>query len=113
MLTHGLPKLERLISGDVASFPSVFGMSPALSLILAVLAEVVCSIFLILGLGTRLVMVPLIITMLVAVFHIHGSDPFSKQEMGLHYLITYCVLLIIGPGKYSLDYRMETRKMGV
>jgi putative oxidoreductase len=44
------------------------------------------------------------ITMLVAVFHVHIADPFVKQEMGLHYLLTYTALFIMGSGRYSLDH---------
>jgi putative oxidoreductase len=81
----------------------VFGMSHFLSLSLAVFAEVICSLFILLGFATRLAVIPLIITMLVVVFYIHADDPFGKQEMGLHYLLTYIMLLIMGSGKYSID----------
>src|SRR5690606_215545 len=103
MLVHGLPKLEMLLSGEAIEFPSVMGLSPALSLILAVFAEVLCSLLILFGFGTRLATIPLIITMLVAVFYIHAGDPFAAQELGLQYLMVYLVLLILGSGKYSLD----------
>ena len=110
MLVHGVPKMGGLFSGGDIQFPSIFGLGATLSLCLAVFAEVICSIFLIVGLGTRLAAVPLIITMLVAVFYIHGNDPFIKQEMGIHYLLAYVLLLITGPGKFSLDQWWFNRK---
>jgi putative oxidoreductase len=110
MLTHGLPKLATLFSGDTIQFPPVLGMSPALSLGLAVFAEVVCSIFILIGFGTRLAAIPLIITMLVAVFMIHAADPFAKQEMGLHYILVYLFLLIRGSGKYSVDNLLQRQQ---
>ena len=103
MLVHGLPKLEKLFSGEPVQFASVMGMSPAVSLALAVFAEVFCSLLLIVGFATRLAVVPLIITMLVAVLSIHASDPFAKQEPAVHYLLVYIVLLLTGSGKYSID----------
>lgn len=103
MLVHGLPKLEMLMAGGEIQFPGILGMSPALSLFLAVFAEFFCSILLILGLATRFATIPLIITMLVAVFVIHANDPFANQELGLHYLLGYIVLLILGGGKFSID----------
>lgn len=103
MLTHGLPKMEKLLAGGDIQFASVFGMSPAVSLFFAVLTEVGCSLLLLLGLGIRLATVPLIITMLVAAFSIHAADPFSKQEPALQYLLVYIVLLLAGGGKYSVD----------
>jgi putative oxidoreductase len=103
MLVHGLPKLELLMAGGEIQFPVVMGMNPTLSLILAVFAEFFCSILLILGLTTRFATIPLIITMLVAVFVIHANDPFANQELGLHYLLAYLALLILGAGKFSVD----------
>ncbi|MEI6950133.1 DoxX family protein [Paraflavisolibacter sp. H34] len=103
MLTHGLPKLFLLFSGAPVQFPPVLGMSPELSLAMAVFAEAFCSVLLLLGLATRLAVIPLIITMLVAVLLIHSADPFSAKEPGLHYLLVYVVLLITGGGRYSLD----------
>jgi Predicted membrane protein len=81
----------------------VLGMSHLVSLSLTVFAEVICSLFILLGFATRLAVIPLLITMLVAVFYVHGNDPFGKQEMGLLYILTYVMLLIMGSGKYSID----------
>ena len=102
MLVHGIPKMISLISGNI-QFPGLFGMSPALALRLTVFAEVICSVFILLGIATRLAVIPLIITMLVAVIFVHGGDPYAKQEPALMYLLPYVVLLIAGSGKYSFD----------
>ena len=104
MLTHGLPKLAMLFSGDAVKFPSVLGISPEFSLGLTVFAEVVCSVFLLAGFATRLATIPLIITMLVAVLIIHAADPFAVKEPALYYLLIYAMLFFAGSGKYSLDY---------
>ena len=49
MLTHGLPKMAMLFSGDPVQFPGVFGLTAELSLGLAVFAEVFCSLLLLAG----------------------------------------------------------------
>ena len=103
MLTHGIPKLIMLINGGTIEFPNVLGMGPELSLILAVFAEVFCSMLVLVGLGTRLAVIPLIITMLVASLIIHSSDPFSVKELSLHYLLIYGLLLFSGSGRFSID----------
>ena len=108
MLTHGIPKLATLLSGDV-QFPPLFGLSASASLAMAVFAEVFCSLLILFGLGTRLATIPLIITMLVAVLYIHAPDPFSKQELGLLYLLSYAALLISGSGKFSIDYLLNRK----
>ena len=103
MLIHGIPKLQMIFTGGEIQFPAVIGLSPAVSLALAVFAEVLCSILILIGLGTRWATIPLIITMLVAVFIFHLNDPFANQELGLLYLFLYVPLLILGSGKYSVD----------
>ena len=109
MLTHGLPKLMMLLSGGPVQFPPLFGLSAQIALGLAVFAEVFCSILILFGLGTRLAVIPLIITMLVAAFMIHGTDPFAKQEPSLQYLLVYTVLLLTGAGRFSIDYVLQRR----
>lgn len=109
MLVHGVPKLVKLLSEEPIQFASVFGMSPVLSLGLAVFAEFFCSLLILLGLGTRLATVPLIITMLIAVFYIHAEDPFARQELGLHYLLVYILLLVTGSGRYSVDHLLHRK----
>lgn len=110
MLLHGVPKLVSLFSGNV-QFPVIFGLSAEISLTLTVFAEVICSIFILVGLGTRLAAIPLISTMLVAVFNIHAADPFAKQELAILYLLPYLVLLITGSGKYSIDYLVQRKSL--
>lgn len=107
MLTHGLGKLNLLFSGNEIQFADPFGMGATFSLILAVFAEVVCSILIGLGLLTRLASIPLIITMLVASFMIHGTDPFAKKEFALLYLLVYIAVFVIGSRKYSLDALLQ------
>ena len=103
MFTHGIPKIEKLSENPV-QFMDLLGLGTTVSLCLAIFGEVICSILVMLGLGTRLAVIPSMITMLVAVFHVHIADPFVKQEMGLHFLLIYAVLFIMGSGRYSLDH---------
>ena len=110
MLTHGIPKLVMLFSGAPVQFPQAFGMSAEVSLALAVFAEVFCSILLLAGFATRLAVIPLAITMLVAVFLVHAVDPLSAKEPALQYLLVYIVLLLAGGGKYSIDYVLQHKR---
>jgi putative oxidoreductase len=103
MLTHGLPKLSRLTSGDEIKFADPFGLGPTVSLVLVVFAEVICSVLIMLGLGTRLAAIPPMVTMAVAAFHAHASDPFGTKEKPLLFLLVYLMLLVFGSGKFSID----------
>ena len=110
MLTHSYPRLLTLFSHETIEFRSVMGLSPVASLSLAVFAEFLCSLLVIVGLGTRLAVVPLIITMLVAAFYVHGADPFAKQEKALLFLTAYITLLFTGSGRFSLDAMITREK---
>jgi putative oxidoreductase len=103
MLTHGWPKLQRLLGGGEISFSDPLGIGAVPSLVAATLTEVVGSVLIMLGLGTRLASISLIFTMAVAVFLHHANDPFARKELGLLYMLVYIVLLIMGSGKFSVD----------
>lgn len=104
MIVHGYQKLGMLTAGGEIQFGDPIGVGDAASLYLAVFAEFFCSIFLLVGFATRLATIPLIITMVVAVFIVHAPDGFDKKELGLHYLLGYVFLLVSGAGKYSVDH---------
>ena len=110
MLTHGVPKFMRLFSGEEIQFADPFGLGPGISLFLSMLAEFFCSIFIILGLGTRLAAIPLIINMLVVVFYAHSADPFGKKELPLLYLLFFITFLVLGSGKYSVDSLLSNKR---
>ena len=110
MLTHGMGKFQTLFGGEPIQFLDPLGVGATASLALTVFAEVVCSILLIFGLGTRLAALPLLITMLVATFIIHSNDGFAKQELPLLYAAIYITIMVMGAGKYSMDYLLSRNK---
>lgn len=102
MLTHGIPKLLNF-ADRMDNFADPFGLGPQISLGLVVFAEVFCSLALILGFKVRWAVIPLIITMLVAIFYAHWEDPFGRKELPIMYITMYVVLALSGAGKYSVD----------
>ena len=109
MLTHGYPKLMMLLDGRTESFPDPLGVGSLTSLILAILTEVVASVFLILGLFSRFSALALFVTMAVAVFIVHVGDPFGTLEKALLYLFIYLNIIVFGPGKFSIDAILSKR----
>jgi len=103
MLTHGIGKLERLFGGGEIRFMNFLGLGPTVSLSLAVLAEFLCAILIMLGAATRLAAIPLIVTMTTAGFVAHAADPFGTKEKPFLFLVIFVSLLIMGGGKYSVD----------
>ncbi len=109
---HGLPKLMKVFAGDL-SFADPIGVGEPTSLILAVIGEFVAGIAMALGLFTRIACIPYLITMLVAAFIVHAGDPWGKMASPLMYAVAAIVLLITGPGRYSLDHRLFVANAGI
>lgn len=110
-LCHGYPKLMSW-SAKSASFPDPLGVGSAASLALAIFGELVCGVLVAAGVATRAAAVPVVITMLVAAFVIHGDDPFKKKEFALVYAIPFLALVFTGPGRFSVDARLFPRGAG-
>jgi len=103
MLPHGLTKTGLLFSGNEIQFPDPLGFGATVSLLLAVMAEVLCSFLILVGFKVRFAVIPLIVTMLVAIFFVHVNDPWVKSELAVLYLLGYVVLAITGEGRFSLQ----------
>lgn len=99
---HGWPKLMHF-SERVDSFADPFGLGPAISLVLILLAEVVCAALVVLGLWTRIACIPLIIGMAVIAFMVKSGAPFGEKELALVYLFAFVVLLFTGSGRFAID----------
>lgn len=101
MLSHGIPKLAML--SDPSAFADPIGVGPTLSLILALIGEVLAPALIIIGFKTKLATIPVIITMFVAAFVVHLQDDLGTKEKALLYLIGFIVVFLAGPGKFSID----------
>ena len=84
-------------------FMNFMGLGQTVSLCLAIFAELFCSIFLVLGLFTRLACVPILIVMSVVLLKVTHGDVFAHGETPLLYLAATLTLLFCGPGKISVD----------
>ena len=111
ILAYGFLKPAMLKLKDVHAIGDWFaGMNypfPYLNAWLATITETLGIILLVLGLGIRIISIPLMVTMLVAIFTIHFSNGFAAGDNGfeipLYYFLMLFVLLTHGAGKYSVD----------
>jgi putative oxidoreductase len=110
MLTHGIPKFDRLFGEGPVKFADPFGLGPEISLGLVLFAEVGCSLLVMAGFKTRWATLPLLFTMLMAAFYAHGSDPFSDKELSLTFFTLFLSILISGGGKFSVDQAIGGKK---
>ena len=103
---HGLGKLNKLISDDL-SFGNPIGIGEAPTLILAVFSEFFAPIFILIGYKTKFFSFFPAATMFVAAFIVHMGDPFGRVEKALLFLAVFSVLMLTGPGKYSIDKKFS------
>ncbi|MEN8187867.1 MAG: DoxX family protein [Bacteroidota bacterium] len=86
---------------------------PTLNAYLAAGTESLGVILLFLGLGTRLISIPLMIVMLVAIFTVHLANGFAAGSNGfeipLYYFIMLFTLLVFGGGKFSIDHLIKNK----
>lgn len=92
-------------------FDGVLGMSGQTSMIVMICIEMICSIFIMIGFLTRLMTIPPFIAMIVAEFNLLQAsvEPYmlSFQSGGylpIMFLGIYFFILLVGPGKISVDY---------
>jgi len=104
---HGWAKLSHFAEKK-EKFMDFMGLGSTVSLGLATFAEFFCSILLILGLFTRLATIPLIVTVLV-ILNVHKWQFFGEHELVPAFLIGYVAILLLGPGKFSLDAKISKR----
>jgi putative oxidoreductase len=102
MVAHGYQKLVHFAERK-NNFVDFLGLGSTTTLSLVVFAEFFCAAFIILGLFTRLAAIPLCIAMGYACFVAHHGDVFGDGEASLQFLSVFFLLLLCGPGKYSID----------
>jgi len=111
VLAYGFygPAMQKVnnIEGISQWFSSMNYPFPTLNAYMAAGTETVGFVLLFLGLGTRLIAVPLMIVMIVAITTVHLGNGFEAGNNGfeipLYYLIMLISILISGPGRISLD----------
>jgi len=110
-MAHGAQKAFKMFGG-----PGIGGFSEMLSSLgfqpvifwayLAAYVELICGLFLILGLFTRVSSGLLLILIIIATIKVHLKNGFFLSAGGFEYnliIISVCVaILLMGPGKFSI-----------
>ena len=109
MLGHGMDKLADLLFG-ITGFPDPIGIGSTPTLALAAMAEIGCSLLVIIGFRTRIAALSIVAAMLIAGFVVHIDDGSSGRELALLYAIPFLTLVFTGGGRYTLDTWLESRR---
>lgn len=103
MITHGWPKLQKLIAGGEIEFFDFMWMGPTISLSLAAVGEFFAPLLIIIGYKTRWAALVSAFTMGVAAFYVHSGDPLGDREAALMYFIGFLAIALLGAGAWSVD----------
>lgn len=103
---HGLPKALNF-KHELPLIEDPFGIGAGLTLSLAIFAEVVCPVLIIMGSFTRLACLPILFLLLVSLLLVHPEWSLAEGQFGWLFLIIFTTILIAGPGQLSL---MHSRK---
>ncbi|MDZ7742258.1 MAG: DoxX family protein [Bacteroidota bacterium] len=122
VLAYGFYKPATMKWGNISGIAEWFGSIgiplPTLNAYLAATTEMAAVILLPLGLATRIISIPLMFTMVVAIVTVHWGNGFNAGDNGfeipLYYMLMLFVLLANGAGKFSIDYLLAKRmKSGI
>lgn len=95
------------------SFPAVFGLSPEVSLWTMVSIEIGCSVFIMAGFLTRIMLLPPFVAMILAEYYLlHDLATTASYQLSwehpaylpVMFLGIFFFLMLVGPGKISVDY---------
>lgn len=99
---HGLKKF-RLENGQKEHVPNPLHLPERLNGLVATFSDTVVPVLVILGIATRLAILPTIGVTAIGYFVVHRNDPVEIRDVPFMYTLCFLFLLAVGPGTYSLD----------
>jgi len=105
LCVHGLPKLLDY-KAQLLLIEDPFHMGAALTLNMAIFAEVLCPLLILTGVLARLACLPIIFLLLVALVVVHGEWTVDQGQFGWLLSIIFTSVLIAGPGRLALNVRL-------
>lgn len=96
----------------VLNFPQILGMDSESGLIIMIVIEILCSLFIMFGFCTRIMVLPPFIAMSIAEWYVlHEAHEASyliswghPGYLPIMFTGIYFFILLVGPGKISIDY---------
>ncbi|MHC0442600.1 DoxX family protein [Flavobacterium sp. 3-210] len=104
---HGMKKF-RVENGQKEHVPNPLHLPEKLNGLVATFSDTIIPFFIILGLGTRLAVLPTIGVTAVGYFVVHRNDSLEVRDVPYMYTLSLLLLLALGAGTYSLDYYLLT-----
>lgn len=105
---HGLKKIGIGVA-EAEQVPNPLHLPEAMNHAFAVSANILFPILVMLGLFTRLSVLPILAVTLAGYFVLHFHDAPLVKDTPFMYSLSYLVVLFLGAGRYSLDHYLFKR----
>lgn len=99
---HGMKKF-RVENGQKEHVPNPLGLPDKLNGLIATFSDTVVPFLMMMGLGTRLVILPTIGVTAIGYFVVHRKDDIEVRDVPYMYTLSLLFLLVLGAGTYSFD----------
>jgi putative oxidoreductase len=100
---HGMKKF-RTENGQREQIPNPLGLPDKLNTMVATFSDTVVPFLLMIGIGTRFILLPVIGVTSIGYFVVHQKDSIEIRDVPYMYSISFIFIWILGAGKYSVDY---------
>jgi len=102
IVVHGLKKVGILtVKAEIVDNP--FHLPYMLNDILAITANLICPLFVIVGFGTRIASIPIVIVTLTGYFIVHAGGSLAERDIPFMYSMAFLLIVFTGAGRCSLD----------
>ena len=103
MMVHGLKKLG-VGTQDAESIPNPFHLSQAINDGFIITANLFFPFLVLIGFYTRISTLPTLAVTLTGYLFVHGNDALIVRDVPYMYSVSFLLIFLLGPGKYSIDY---------
>jgi putative oxidoreductase len=100
---HGMKKF-RVENGQKEHVPNPLHLPEKLNGLVATFSDTVVPFLIILGMGTRLAVLPTIGVTAIGYFVVHKNDSLEMRDVPYMYTLSLLFLLALGAGTYSIDH---------
>jgi putative oxidoreductase len=109
-IVHGFKKMGVGVS-QAENIPNPLHLPEVFNNAFAIAANIVFPFFVLIGLFTRLATLPTLAVTLTGYFVVHWNDPLLQKDTPFIYSLIFLVILILGPGKYSIDNTIYKKRI--
>ena len=108
MMAHGVKKLG-IGAAITEQIPNPLHLPGALNEAIATSVNLFFPVFIVFGFFTRLAALPILVVTLTSYFILHWGDSVLEKDAPFMYSAVFLLILVLGPGKYSIDYFINRR----